>query len=111
MLAVYTWAKSLDDKSAAAGVGSMVADFAGHMDDLNPRLDYGRSDFDVNHRFVTSLVYQLPVGRGKRFLGNLNKPADLALGGWQVTTIVTFQRGFPFSVICNANIAVLVHLR
>ena len=107
LLAVYTWAKSLDDKSAAAGVGSNGGGFSGHMNDLNPRVDYGRSDFDVDHRFVTSMVYQLPVGRGKRFLGNLNKPADLALGGWQVTTIVTFQRGFPFSVNCNANIAVL----
>ena len=53
------------------------------------------------------MVYQLPVGRGKRFLGNAGKAADLALGGWQVTTIATFQRGFPFSINCNANIAVL----
>src|SRR5437588_1023056 len=59
LLAVYTWSKSLDDKSAAAGVGSTNA-FAGHMDDLKPRLDYGPSDFDVDHRFVTSLVYQRP---------------------------------------------------
>jgi hypothetical protein len=105
LLAVYTWAKSLDDKSAAAGVGSTNA-FAGHMDDLNPRLDYGRSDFDVNHRFVTSAVYQLPFGRGKRFGSGMNKAADLALGGWQVTTIATFQRGFPFSIICNNNLLV-----
>jgi hypothetical protein len=105
LLAVYTWSKSLDDKSAAAGVGSTNA-FAGHMDDLNPRLDYGRSDFDVNHRFVVSAVYQLPFGRGKRFGGNVNKAVDLALGGWQVTAITTFQRGFPFSIICNNNLLV-----
>jgi hypothetical protein len=105
LLAVYTWAKSLDDKSAAAGVGSTNA-FAGHMDDLNPRLDYGRSDFDVDHRLVTSLVYQLPFGRGKRFGSGINKGLDLALGGWQVTAITTFQRGFPFSIICNNNLLV-----
>ena len=107
LLAVYTWAKSLDDKSAAAGVGANGGGFSGHMNDLNPRLDYGRSDFDVDHRFVTSAIYQLPFGRGKRFGGNMSKPADLALGGWQLTTIVTFQRGFPFSINCNANIAVM----
>ena len=83
---VYTWAKSLDDKSAAAGVGSTNA-FAGHMDELNPRLDYGRSDFDVNHRFVASAVYQLPIGRGKRFGGNMNKALDMVVGGWQLTTL------------------------
>lgn len=100
LLAVYTWAKSLDDKSAAAGVGSTNA-FAGHMDEHNPRLDYGLSDFDVDRRFVTSMVYQLPFGRGKRFGGNANKAVDFALGGWQLTTIATFQRGFPFSILCN----------
>src|SRR5438552_1980285 len=107
LLAVYTWAKSLDDKSAAAGVGSNGGGFSGHMNDLNPSLDYGRSDFDVDHRLVTSLVYQLPFGRGKRFGGGMNQAADLALGGWQVTTIASFQRGFPFSVVCNNNLLVM----
>ncbi len=106
LLAVYTWSKSLDDKSAAAGVGSTNS-FAGHMNELNPRQDYGRSDFDVDHRFVTSLVYQLPFGRGKRYGGGMNKGLDLALGGWQVTTITTFQRGFPFSIHCNNDLLVL----
>ena len=106
LLAVYTWAKSLDDKSAAAGVGSTNA-FSGHMDDRNPRLDYGRSDFDVDRRFVNSVVYQLPLGRGKRLGGEMNKAMDLAVGGWQVTAITTFQRGFPFSILCNGNLLVL----
>jgi hypothetical protein len=100
LLAVYTWAKSLDDKSAAAGVGSTNA-FAGHMNEHNPRLDYGMSDFDVNHRFVASMVYQLPVGRGKRYGGDMNRAVDAVVGGWQITTITTFQRGFPFSILCN----------
>jgi hypothetical protein len=107
LLAVYTWAKSLDDKSAAAGIGSNGGGFSGHMDDRNPRLDYGRSDFDVDHGFVASMVYQLPFGRGKRFGGGMNKAADLALGGWQLTTIATFQRGFPFSVDCGNNLFVM----
>ena len=106
-LAVYTWAKSLDDKSAAAGLGATNA-FAGHMDDHNPRLDYGPSDFDVPHRFVASYVYQLPFGRGKHFGSNMNKVADLAVGGWEVTGITTFQKGFPFSVLCNDTLGLLV---
>jgi len=96
--AVYTWAKSLDNKSAAAGIGSAIAGWNGFMDNHNPKLDYGRSDFDVNHRFVSNFVYQLPVGRGKQYLGSVNKAADALLGGWQVTGVVTFQKGFPYSV-------------
>jgi hypothetical protein len=106
LVAVYTWAKSLDDKSAAAGVGSTNA-FAGHMNEHNQALDYGRSDFDVNHRFVTSVVYQLPLGRGKRFGGNMNRAADLAIGGWQITAITTFQKGFPYSILANDNFGLL----
>ncbi len=106
LVAVYTWAKSLDDKSAAAGVGSTNA-FAGHMNEHDQHLDYGRSDFDVSQRFVTSVVYQLPVGRGKHFGGNMNRAADIAIGGWQVTAITTFQAGFPYSVLANDNFGLL----
>jgi hypothetical protein len=99
-LASYTWSKSLDDKSATAGLGATNS-FFGHMNDSNPRLDYGPSDFNVPHRFVASYVYQLPFGRGKHFGTNMNKAADLAIGGWEVTGITTFQKGFPFSVQCG----------
>jgi carboxypeptidase family protein len=101
LLTVYTYAKSMDDKSAAAGIGSAGAGFAGHMDDLNPHLDYGPSDFSVKHRFVNSLVYNLPVGRGKRVLGNINRAEDMLIGGWQLSLITTFQTGFPFSVAAS----------
>jgi hypothetical protein len=99
-VSVYTWSKSMDDKSAAAGVGGTNS-FAGHMDEHNVRLDYGRSDFDVPHRFVNSAVYQLPFGRGKKYGSSLGKAADLAVGGWQVTGITTFQKGFAFSAMAN----------
>jgi outer membrane receptor protein involved in Fe transport len=106
VVSVYTWAKSMDDKSAAAGVGATNA-FAGHMVERDPARDYGLSDFDVNHRFVTSFVYQLPVGRGKRYMSNANRVTDLALGGWQVTGVVTFQKGFPFSILANDQFGLL----
>ncbi len=106
LLAVYTWSKSMDDKSAAAGIGATNG-FAGHMDDHNPNLDYARSDFDVGQRFVLSYVYQLPVGRGKKFGGQMNRLTDAAVGGWQWTGIATFQQGFPFSVQGNDNFGLL----
>jgi hypothetical protein len=106
LLAVYTWSKSMDDKSAAAGIGATNG-FAGHMDDHNPNLDYARSDFDVGQRFVLSYVYELPVGRGKKFGSQMNRVADAAVGGWQWTGIATFQQGFPFSVQANDNLGLL----
>lgn len=107
LLAVYTWSKSLDDKSASAGIGATNA-FAGHMNEHDPRLDYGPSDFDVPQRFVASYVYQLPIGRGRHFGSGMNKAADLVVGGWELTGITTFQKGFPFSVLCNDTLGLLV---
>jgi hypothetical protein len=98
---VYTWAQSKDDKSAAAGVGATGAGYQGFMDNHRPELDYGLSDFDVDQRFVTSYVYDLPFGRGKKFGGSVNRAADLLIGGWETTGIATFQAGFPYSVTAS----------
>ncbi|MGH9834540.1 MAG: carboxypeptidase regulatory-like domain-containing protein [Blastocatellia bacterium] len=95
---VYTWAKSIDSKSAAAGIGNDVAGWQGFLDNSDIRRDRGRSEFDVDHRLVSSLVYELPVGRGKRFGGNMPKAVDVVIGGWQVNAIATFQKGFPMTI-------------
>jgi hypothetical protein len=95
---VYTWAKSIDSKSAAAGIGNDVAGWQGFLNNADLRRDRGRSEFDVDHRLVSSLVYELPIGRGKKFGGNLPKAADVVIGGWQVNAIATFQRGFPMTI-------------
>jgi hypothetical protein len=98
---VYTWANSKDDKSAAAGVGASGTGYQGFMDNHNTNLDYGPSDFDVDQRFVASYIYNLPIGRGKKIAGTANRAADLAIGGWELTGITTFQTGFPFGVTSN----------
>ena len=96
----YTWSKSLDTKSAAAGIGAggAVAGWQGFLDNYDVRRDYGLSDFNVDHRLVTSFVYELPFGRGKKFLSDVPTVANHILGGWQVNAIVTFQDGFPMTV-------------
>jgi hypothetical protein len=95
---VYTWARSIDSKSAAAGIGNDVAGWQGFLNNADVRRDRGLSEFDVDHRLVSSLVYELPVGRGKKFGGNLPKAVDIVIGGWQVNAIATFQGGFPMTI-------------
>jgi Carboxypeptidase regulatory-like domain len=99
--AIYTWANSKDDKSAAAGVGATGAGYQGFMDNHHPELDYGPSDFDVDQRFVASYVYDLPFGRGKKFGSTAGRATDLLIGGWETTGITTFQTGFPYSITAN----------
>jgi hypothetical protein len=47
------------------------------------------------------LVYDLPVGRGKQFANQVNPVVNAVIGGWEGTTIATFQQGFPTSIQCN----------
>jgi hypothetical protein len=98
---VFTWARSMDDKSAAAGVGATGSGYQGTMDNHHPELDYGPSDFDVDRRFVASYVYDLPFGKGKKFASGVNRAEELAIGGWELTGIATFQTGFPYSITAN----------
>ena len=105
--AVYTWAKSLDNKSAAAGIGGAAIGWSGFLDDHRPDIDYGRSEFNVDHRLVANFVYELPFGRGSKYLGSANKAVDAVLGGWQVSGIVTLQRGFPMTAYGTDTLCLL----
>lgn len=98
---VYTWAKSIDNKSAAAGIGSANTGWQGFLDNHDVRRDRGLSDFNVDHRLVNSFVYTVPLGRGGKYLANVSKVANLAVGGWQVNGIVTMQRGFPYPIFAQ----------
>ena len=59
--------------------------------------EMSNSPFDVRHRFVSNFTWDLPIGRGQRFLSADNLASNL-LGGWQFNGIVTLQTGTPFSV-------------
>jgi hypothetical protein len=52
---------------------------------------------------TTSLLYELPVGRGKALLGGANRAADAIVGGWQLGTILTMQDGFPLTATCGSG--------
>jgi hypothetical protein len=54
--------------------------------------DYGPSGFNIPHRFVTSILFTLPFGRGRQFL-NYGGVVDHIVGGWQVGTIAVAQSG------------------
>ena len=96
----YTWAKSTDSKSAAAGIGaSQFNGWQGFLDNHDPERDYGLSDFDVDHRLVGSFVYNLPFGSGEKFASDATGVKEALIGGWQVNGIYTWQRGFPITIV------------
>jgi hypothetical protein len=85
----YTFSKALDDGSAIRGPGN---DFV-PANSLCPKTcEYGPSAFNVPHRFVASIIYTLPFGKGQAFL-NRGGIVNHVVGNWQVSTISTIQSG------------------
>jgi hypothetical protein len=58
----------------------------------------GPTSFDVKFINVTSVVYQVPFGKGRKFGSNVNPIVDAALGGWELNTINTANTGVPIDV-------------
>jgi hypothetical protein len=84
----YTWSKALDENSAIRGTG---ADFT-LMNQRCRTCDYGYAGYNIPQRFVSSILYTLPFGKGQRFL-NRGGVVNQVLGGWQVSTITAIQNG------------------
>ncbi len=93
-LASYTWAKSIDTATAIRNLGG---------DTLFPQNSYcrscerGRSSHDTRQRFVTSALWALPFGKGQRM--DIDNPVlNAVAGGWQMSSIITLQTGFPVTM-------------
>ena len=89
-LLAYTWSRALDDTSNIRG--TVGADFSPQNALCPTSCEYGPSDFNIPHRFVASILYLLPFGKGQRFLDRGGVVNQL-VGGWQLSTITTLQSG------------------
>ncbi len=66
----------------------------------------GRSPaFDIPQNLTASVGYELPVGKGKKFLSNANRFEGGLLGGWQVQGIVVLRSGRPFTPTISRDVA------
>jgi hypothetical protein len=100
LLNSFTWSHSLDNASA-----SLEGNTPSPQDGNNIAADYAQSDYNLPIANITSLVYDLPVGRGKQFLGQSNGLINTIVGGWQVSGINTMQAGTPFNLTYTPNSA------
>jgi hypothetical protein len=100
LLNSFTWSHSLDNASA-----SLEGNSPSPQDANNISADYSQSDYNLPLSNVTSLVYDLPVGRGRHFMNTANGFTDTLLGGWQISAINTMQAGTVFNVGYSPNSA------
>lgn len=101
LLGSYTFSKLLDDSvqdplDGYIGISTAQGNVS-YQDVFNRRAEYALDPADIKHRAVMSALYDLPFGKGKRFMnsgGLLNR----VVGGWQANTVVTFQSGLPLAI-------------
>jgi hypothetical protein len=98
VLANFTWSKCRTDAPDVLNDTAIAGYRAALLPGFGIQGDYGLCDFDIPHVFHLSGTYQLPVGRGKRFLANSSGFVNQALGGWSTNWILTLQDGQPFTV-------------
>ena len=98
LLNSFTWEHSLDNASA-----SLEGNTPAPQDGNNIRADYSQSDYNLPLADILSLVYDLPVGHGKRFMNQSPAVVNAVLGGWQLSAINTAQAGTPFNITYTPN--------
>jgi hypothetical protein len=90
----YTWSRSLDTGSA---IRTHDGDTLFPQNSYCRNCEYGLSSFHTGHRFVSSTLYDLPLGKG-RPVEISNPVLNHIVGGWQAGAIITAQTGFPITV-------------
>jgi hypothetical protein len=64
---------------------------------VDKKLAWGPNPFNRNQVFVANAIYELPFGRGKKYMSGASRLQDLAIGGWQITNTLTYGTGLPFT--------------
>jgi Carboxypeptidase regulatory-like domain len=100
-LLTYTWSKAMSDANDLLNGGSSGNGGwrALGIPGLGPRFDWGPANFDVRHVFHFSGGYQLPFGKGMKYM-NQGGITNFLLGGWATNWIVTAQGGQPLDFNC-----------
>lgn len=87
----YTLSKMMSNTNSGFSTFEATA-----INKFNAGSEYGIDNNDQTHIVNISLVYELPIGPGKRFLNRGGTAAREVLGGWQFTTISQYSSGTPF---------------
>jgi hypothetical protein len=96
----YTYSKSMDVGSNAERINEFEGfGFASQiLDSWYPKQLRSVSDFDATHQLNANWVWELPLGRGKRFGSGMSGLMNGLLGGWQISGLYRWSSGYPFTI-------------
>ena len=64
---------------------------------IDHAIAWGPTNWNRNHVWVFSPVYELPFGKGKKYMGDAGRAADYLVGGWQLSSNTTWSSGLPWT--------------
>ena len=100
----YTYSKCMSDSTGYYGAWNNALSASAYWQNIyDPQSEWAPCYYDATHVLSAYAVYELPVGHGKQFGGNMNKALNAIAGGWAVSPIVTFRTGFPMPVYGAAD--------
>jgi carboxypeptidase family protein len=97
----YTWSKSTDNASA---IRSHDGDTLFPQNSYNLAAEKALSSFHTSHRMVNSVLFELPFGKGRKFL-NRGGLTNVLLGNWEFGTLFNVQTGFPLTVVTGRDLS------
>jgi hypothetical protein len=80
--------------SGAIPVGGQGDNGDNVLNVYNIAAETGNAFYDPSRKFLSTVVYELPVGRGKQVMGNSSKTVDALIGGWSMSSILLYHSGF-----------------
>jgi hypothetical protein len=99
----YTWSRLMSNAESPSNFLELNSTGAGAIQDYtNLGAEWSLASFDVPHRLVLSYTFELPFGRGKRFVANAADTMDHLVSRWRVSGITTFASGFPLGITSAA---------
>ncbi|HYZ84432.1 MAG TPA: TonB-dependent receptor [Bryobacteraceae bacterium] len=104
----YTFSKLISNvQGENPGLGGFVGNGdIGTQNAYDRRADKAISNQDVPHHLVLAYSYELPVGRGKKYMNNAHPVVQAALGGWKLSAIHNYQSGYPLRVLSNQSLGI-----
>jgi hypothetical protein len=97
LLVSYTWSKTFTDADSIQPYQQLDQCQCGTQNPFNLKAERSLSIADVPSNFVASYLYELPIGKGKRFFGNSNRIVDALIGGYRIGGIDRYLSGQPIS--------------
>ncbi|MBI3681960.1 MAG: TonB-dependent receptor [Acidobacteria bacterium] len=86
----YSWTRNWSDAGDSNETGSLIED------SFDRRREYSNVEFARPHKWLTVWIWELPLGRNRRYLSHLPAAVEQVLGGWEFSGILLFQSGYWF---------------